>query len=238
MYWVKPRSLRILATENNGRCPPPGQTEIRNVTDWVSTCSSILITWFVLAVLTTEQMRMSSAVELTLIPLYCPILLWEKWATSLYLGQPYHQRFALSLSYVQYTTACHNSTVTWTTLSGPTVYLIYYILSYLTHLYITKARVHIRMFFFNILLTVHLNIFIYQYRPTWCTKFYNKFISSLYMFRAHVLIVMGAKLYYTVSGIITPIGGRPVHRLTEDCIIHFLPSWRWAQVLETCRGLK
>ena len=36
--------------------------------------------------------------------------------------------------------------------------------------------------------------------------FYNKFISSLYMFRAHVLIVRRAKLYYTVSGIITPIG--------------------------------
>ena len=32
------------------------------------------------------------------------------------------------------------------------------------------------------------------------------------MFRVHVLIVRRAKLYYTVSGIITPIGGRPVHR--------------------------
>ena len=39
----------------------------------------------------------------------------------------------------------------------------------------------------------------------------------------------GQKLYYTVSGIITPIGGRPVHRLrdtrdcddTRDCIIQF-----------------
>ena len=34
-------------------------------------------------------------------------------------------------------------------------------------------------------------------------NFYNKFISSLYMFRAHVLIVRRAKLYYAVSGIIT-----------------------------------
>ena len=39
-----------------------------------------------------------------------------------------------------------------------------------------------------------------------CTKFYNKFISSLYIFQAHVLIVRRAKLYYTVSGINTPIG--------------------------------
>ena len=44
-------------------------------------------------------------------------------------------------------------------------------------------------------------------------KFYNEFISCLYMFRAHVLIVRRSKLYYTVSGIITSIGGRPVHNL-------------------------
>ena len=35
------------------------------------------------------------------------------------------------------------------------------------------------------------------------------------MFRAHVLIVRRAKLYYTVSGVITPVGGRPVHRFYE-----------------------
>jgi len=28
----------------------------------------------------------------------------------------------------------------------------------------------------------------------------------------------GQKLYYTVSGIITPIGGRPMHRLREDSL--------------------
>ena len=33
------------------------------------------------------------------------------------------------------------------------------------------------------------------------------------MFRACVLIVRRSKLYYTASGIITPIGGRPVHNL-------------------------
>ena len=46
--------------------------------------------------------------------------------------------------------------------------------------------------------------------------FYNKFISCLYMFRAHVLITRRSKLHYTASGIITPIGGRLVHRLRED----------------------
>ena len=43
------------------------------------------------------------------------------------------------------------------------------------------------------------------------------------MFRAQVLMVRRPKLYYTVSGIITPIGGRPVHRLREDCIVQFWP---------------
>ena len=30
-------------------------------------------------------------------------------------------------------------------------------------------------------------------------------------FEHHVLIVRRSKLYYTASGIITPVGGRPVH---------------------------
>ena len=37
-------------------------------------------------------------------------------------------------------------------------------------------------------------------------------------FEHHVLIVRRSKLYYTASGIITPVGGRPVHRLREDWI--------------------
>ena len=31
-----------------------------------------------------------------------------------------------------------------------------------------------------------------------------------------MLIIRSSKLYYTASGIITPVGGRPVHRLRED----------------------
>ena len=75
--------------------------------------------------------------------------------------------------------------------------------------------------------------------------FFNKFISSLYMFQAHVLIVRRAELYYTVSGIITPTGGRPVHGTatyrcddTTDCIIQFCPPDDEHVVLETCRGFK
>ena len=40
-----------------------------------------------------------------------------------------------------------------------------------------------------------------------------------------VLIVRRSKLYYTASGIITPIGGRPVHRLREDSDLRELPSF-------------
>ena len=84
--------------------------------------------------------------------------------------------------------------------------------------------------YFDILLIVHLNIFILIST----TKFYNKFISCLYMFGAHLLIVRRSKLYYTVSGIITPIGGhfvsQPVHGTdtyrcddTRDCVVQFCP---------------
>ena len=40
------------------------------------------------------------------------------------------------------------------------------------------------------------------------------FISCLYMFRAHVLIIRRSKLHYTASGITKPIGGRLVHETT------------------------
>ena len=33
-----------------------------------------------------------------------------------------------------------------------------------------------------------------------------------------VLIIRRSKLYYTASGIVTPVGGRPVHRLREDSL--------------------
>ena len=33
-----------------------------------------------------------------------------------------------------------------------------------------------------------------------------------------MLIIRRSKLYYTASGIITPIGGRLVHKLREDCL--------------------
>ena len=35
-------------------------------------------------------------------------------------------------------------------------------------------------------------------------------------FEHHVLIVRKSKLHYIACGIITPIGGRPVHRLREE----------------------
>jgi len=54
--------------------------------------------------------------------------------------------------------------------------------------------------------------------------FYNKFISCLYMFGAHVLIIRRSKLYYTAYGIITPIGGRLVHRLRQD--VHETATYR------------
>jgi len=55
--------------------------------------------------------------------------------------------------------------------------------------------------------------------------FYNKFITRLYMFRALCAHHQEVKLYYTASGIITPVGGRPVHRLREDSSLNLLVTW-------------
>jgi len=85
--------------------------------------------------------------------------------------------------------------------------------------------------------------------------FCNKFIICLYMFRALCAHHHEVKLYYTVSGIITSVGGRPVHRLRESslnlctgrsprecddtrcCIIEFYLLMMSTTVLETCTGL-
>ena len=79
----------------------------------------------------------------------------------------------------------------------------------------------------------------------------HKICFTISLFRAstcfehHVLIIRRSKLYYTASGIIKPIGGRPVHRTAtyrcDDiicCIISFSPPDDEHMVLETCRGMK
>jgi len=76
-------------------------------------------------------------------------------------------------------------------------------------------------FIFDVLLTVHLSIFISVINQLDAQIFFCftiSFISRLYMFRAHVLIIRRSKLHYIASGIITPIGGRLVHRLREEFI--------------------
>ena len=83
---------------------------------------------------------------------------------------------------------------------------------------------------FYVLLTVHLSIFISVINQIDAQNFCFtvSFISCLYMFRAHVLIIRRSKLHYTASGIITPIGGRPVHEMatyryddTRGCLMQF-----------------
>ena len=39
---------------------------------------------------------------------------------------------------------------------------------------------------------------------------------SLHVLSTVMLIIRRSKLYYTASGIITPVGGHPVHRLRGD----------------------
>jgi len=61
--------------------------------------------------------------------------------------------------------------------------------------------------------------------------FYNKFIIRLYMFRALCAHNQEVEMYYTASGIITPVDGCPVHRLRADCAPDsHLQVW-WYQML-------
>ena len=81
------------------------------------------------------------------------------------------------------------------------------------HLRIFIVLLTVQLSIFIVLLTVHLSIFISVYLTNLMHKicFTVNFVSSPYMFRAHVLIIRRSKLHYTASGIITPIGGRLVH---------------------------
>jgi len=76
-----------------------------------------------------------------------------------------------------------------------------------------------------------ISVYLSQYLTNLIHKicFTISFISYLYMFRAHVLIIRRSKLHYTASGIVTPIG------VMCNAI---LTSWWWAHMLETCRGMK
>jgi len=49
---------------------------------------------------------------------------------------------------------------------------------------------------------------------------YNKFVKDIYIFRALCAHHKGVKIEYTASGIITPVGGRPVHRLREESFLN------------------
>jgi len=71
---------------------------------------------------------------------------------------------------------------------------------------------------FNVLLTVQLSIILVINKLD--AKKSCFIISLLYAytcFEDYVLIIRRSKLYYIASGIITLVGGRPVHRLRGDC---------------------
>jgi len=77
------------------------------------------------------------------------------------------------------------------------------------------------MYSFDVLLAVHLSIFSLVIDQLDAQNFC--FTISLFhaytCFEHHVLIIRRSELYYTASCIITPIGGRPVHRLREETIV-------------------
>ena len=93
---------------------------------------------------------------------------------------------------------------------------------------IIKAAAYLRaerlIFYLFIYIYIYIYIYCWPYISIYLFSNINQldalnFIISLFhastCFEYRVLIVRRAKLYYTVSGIITPVGGRPVHRLRE-----------------------
>jgi len=76
---------------------------------------------------------------------------------------------------------------------------------------------------FNVLLTVHLSLFISVINQLDAQNFC--FTISLFhaftCFEHHVLIMCMPNLHYTTSGIIKPIAGRLVHRLREKASYRF-----------------
>ena len=61
-------------------------------------------------------------------------------------------------------------------------------------------------------------------------------ISSLYAstcFEHYVLIIRRSKLYYTASGIVTPVGGRPVSSLSTYAADGHLQVWRYQMLFNT-----
>ena len=69
-----------------------------------------------------------------------------------------------------------------------------------------------RVAYFDVLLTVNLSIFILVINQLDAQNFcFTSLFHASTCFEHHVLIIRRSKLYYAASGIITPIGGRPVH---------------------------
>ena len=67
---------------------------------------------------------------------------------------------------------------------------------------------------FDVLLTAHLStILAINQLNAQNSSFIISLLYSSTCFEHYVLIIRRSKLYYTASDIITPVGGRPVHRL-------------------------
>ena len=62
---------------------------------------------------------------------------------------------------------------------------------------------------------MHLSIFVLVINQLDAHKFTISLFHACTCFEHHVLIVRRSKLYSTASGVITPVGGVPVHRLRE-----------------------
>jgi len=88
---------------------------------------------------------------------------------------------------------------------------------------------------FDVLLTVHLNIFILVINQLDAQNlFYNKFISCLYMFRAPCALRQEVKI------VLYSLWYHHTYRYddTRGCVVQFWPPDDEHMALESCRGMK
>ena len=70
----------------------------------------------------------------------------------------------------------------------------------------------------DVLLTVHLSIILAINKLNAQILILISLLYASTCFEHYVLLIRRSELYYIASGIITPVGGRPVHRLRESSL--------------------
>ena len=104
-----------------------------------------------------------------------------------------------------------------------------------THVYIKKSCC-----FSCTALPVAVIVYVIRSHPIFAFQQHPCFASCVVSVVTRLHVAVSLTTYTHTAVLSQSVHGTATCRCndTRDCIIQFLPSWRWAHVLETCRGLK